>query len=134
MKPFLPLAFFGVLWCGLDPASTLAQPSLLSRFVGTWSENESACPLLQSGQIDRMSTAESSSFGIIEISNAEINWPYNSGTTQCEFQSQSATMADGGVRVPAVCNYKGQETNEDISLVNITSRPFNSEVQQVGFW
>jgi hypothetical protein len=133
MKPILPLALIGVLWCGFDPATALAQPNLLSQFVGTWSENQSACALLQSGQINRIPTAEASGFGVIEISNTEINWPYNSGTTQCELQSQSAEKTtDGRVKVPAVCNYKGQETKESISL-GITSSKLGLQFEN-GFW
>jgi hypothetical protein len=134
MKPYSPLAFFGVLWCAANPASALAQPNLLSQFVGTWSQNESACGLLQSGQIDRMSTADASNLGVIEISNTEINWPYNSGTTQCKFQSQSAAETAGGaVRVAAVCNYKGQATNESISLAITTSSKLALQFEN-GFW
>jgi tetratricopeptide (TPR) repeat protein len=115
-------------------SSALAQTSLLSQFVGIWSENANGCRFLQNKQIDRMSTAEASRFGVIEISNKGIVWLYNSGTTECEFQSQSeAKIVERRVRVPAVCNYKGEETKESIFLGNITSSKLELQFEH-GFW
>jgi hypothetical protein len=101
----------------VGPSIALAQPtSLLTPFVGVWSDSKTGCRLLTQGRLDKMSTAEASRFGVVEISMKGIDWLYNSGTTQCEFKAGEPKMAGHKVLVPAICSYKGEDTPESISL------------------
>lgn len=110
------------LCCAIYPAAAPAQANLLSPFAGVWSDSAHGCRLLAEGKLDDMSTAQASRLGIIKISRKGIDWPYNSGTTQCVFAAGKAKATAQGVGGPAECDYKGQAMKEYISLARAASK------------
>jgi hypothetical protein len=79
-----------------------------------------------------MSTAEASRFGIVEISTKGIDWLYNSGATQREFNAGEAKMVVQKVTVPAVCSFKGEDKPENTSLAG-TAMKLDLRFAK-GFW
>ena len=101
--------FLGFMLCVICPSSAPTQPTgRMAQFVGVWSNSATGCRLWKEGALGRMSRAESSRYGVIEVTTRGFEDPY--GTLECRFMTPLEGKVVGRkVNLKATCEGKGQE-------------------------
>ena len=109
MEALVRPLFIGFMLCVICPSSAPAQPTgRMAQFVGVWSHSATGCRLWKQGALGRMSRAEASRYGVIEVTTRGFEALHS--TLDCQFMTPLEGKVVGRkVNLKATCEGKGQE-------------------------
>ena len=127
--------FIGCIVCVLCSSIASAQLTTLPpQFVGVWSNSAKGCRLMKQGALDRMSTAEASRYGVIEVTTRGFQLLYSSGTGECEFTTPyEGEVVGGKVTLKAACVFKGLDREARVSLAIVAGGKLDLRVDGEGY-